>query len=71
MPSFLESVENIVFITIDKFLERGFGNLTINFGCTGGWHRSVYGCENISERINDKYAELVSIQKSHTNLGYS
>ena len=68
MPAFLNGVEKLVFITVDKFLDRGFTNLNINFGCTGGRHRSVYACEKISERISNKYGGLVSVKKLHTNL---
>ncbi len=70
MPTFLKSVESLVFITVDKFLERGFANLNINFGCTGGRHRSVYTCEMITKRIRTKYTNLVSIHKFHTNLPF-
>ena len=42
IQDFLNSVFSIVSINIDDYLARGFENLQINFGCTGGQHRSVY-----------------------------
>ncbi|AZA81656.1 ATP-binding protein [Chryseobacterium lactis] len=64
MPKFLELVKSIVSINIEDYLERGFENLQINFGCTGGQHRSVYSAIKIAEFIKQKYPEgtLVTLQ---------
>lgn len=59
MPRFLELIKNIVSITIDDYLARGFEHLQINFGCTGGQHRSVYSAEKTAEFIKEKYPETV------------
>lgn len=55
MPKFLELIKSLVSINIDDYLERGFENLQINFGCTGGQHRSVYSAIKIAEFIREKY----------------
>jgi len=55
VKQFLDNVFNTIGISIDNYIERGFSNLMINFGCTGGQHRSVYCAENISKRIKEKY----------------
>lgn len=57
MPKFLDLVKNIVSINIDNYLERGFEHLQINFGCTGGQHRSVYSAIKIAEFIKEKYPQ--------------
>lgn len=56
MPKFLDLIHNLLSITIDNYIERGFENLQINFGCTGGQHRSVYAAEKTAEFIRNKYA---------------
>ena len=59
MPKFLELVKNIVSINIDNYLGRGFEYLQINFGCTGGQHRSVYAAEKTAEFLRRKYPEVI------------
>lgn len=58
MPKFLELIQNLISITIDNYLERDFKSLQINFGCTGGQHRSVYSAEKIAEFIREKYPQI-------------
>ncbi|MBC7510820.1 MAG: phosphotransferase [Ferruginibacter sp.] len=65
MPEFLNSVYNIVDISVENYITRGFGNLTINFGCTGGQHRSVYAAEAIARHLKIKFN--VKVQLDHNN----
>ncbi|MEX0636171.1 MAG: RNase adapter RapZ [Ferruginibacter sp.] len=46
-------------------MKRGFNQLTINFGCTGGQHRSVYAAEATARHLRNKFK--VNIQIAHTN----
>ena len=55
MPQFLESVYQIVGISVADYLERNFTNLDINFGCTGGQHRSVYAADQTAKYLKDKF----------------
>ena len=57
MPNFLELVKNIVSINIDNYIGRDFDHLQINFGCTGGQHRSVYAAEKMAKFIRQKYPQ--------------
>ncbi|KEY17824.1 RapZ C-terminal domain-containing protein [Kaistella antarctica] len=59
MPNFLELVKNIVSINIDNYIGRDFDHLQINFGCTGGQHRSVYAAEKIAKFIREKYPQTM------------
>jgi aminoglycoside/choline kinase family phosphotransferase len=65
MPKFLNSVWDLIDITVEDYLQRGFGNLMINFGCTGGQHRSVYAAEQTARHLRNKYK--VKVKLSHTN----
>lgn len=66
MPSFLKSVFEIISINIDNYLSRGFEHLQINFGCTGGQHRSVFAAEQTAQFLNTRYKDL-KINVNHTN----
>ena len=57
MPNFLKLVKNIVSINIDNYIGRDFDHLQINFGCTGGQHRSVYAAEKMAKFIRQKYPQ--------------
>lgn len=57
MPAFLKNVQDLISINIKNYLERGFENLQINFGCTGGQHRSVYSAIKTAEFIQQNFPE--------------
>jgi len=55
MPDFINNVFNIVDINVEDYIARGFESLMINFGCTGGQHRSVYAAEQTARHLRNKY----------------
>lgn len=55
MSHFLNNVYSIIDQSVNKYLERNFTHLMINFGCTGGQHRSVYCAENTAKYLKNKY----------------
>jgi aminoglycoside/choline kinase family phosphotransferase len=65
MPDFLNGVYSIVDISVEDYIKRGFENLSINFGCTGGQHRSVYAAEAIARHLRNKFK--VKIVLNHNN----
>jgi aminoglycoside/choline kinase family phosphotransferase len=56
MPRFLNSVFDLVDLTVENYLDRGFEQLTVSFGCTGGQHRSVYAAEAFNRHLRNKFA---------------
>ena len=65
MPEFLNSVYSVIDISVEDYIKRGFMHLTINFGCTGGQHRSVYAAEAIARHLRNKFKVKIILQ--HTN----
>ena len=63
MAEFMQSVFKLVQKSVEVYLDRGFSHLCVNFGCTGGQHRSVYGAEKLVEYLQKNYD--VNIVLSH------
>ena len=59
MTDFLKWIQNLISITIENYLDRGFEHLQINFGCTGGQHRSVYSAIKTKEYLEEKYPQAL------------
>jgi aminoglycoside/choline kinase family phosphotransferase len=62
MPEYLNSVFDLVDISVEEYLRRGFRSLMVNFGCTGGQHRSVYAADSLARHLKNKFGVTVEIQ---------
>jgi aminoglycoside/choline kinase family phosphotransferase len=51
---FLASVMSLVDASVANYQQRGFKNLMVSFGCTGGQHRSVYLAEQLAKRLRGR-----------------
>jgi len=51
---FLASVMALVDASVGNYQQRGFKNLMVSFGCTGGQHRSVYLAEQVAKRLRGR-----------------
>jgi len=48
---YLAGVESLVDASVSTYQRRGFKNLMVSFGCTGGQHRSVYLAEQLAKHL--------------------
>ena len=62
MQDFLTHVYGIVDYSVEKYLARGFNNLMVSFGCTGGQHRSVYSAEHLAAHLSEKYGVRILLE---------
>ncbi len=62
IKEFLNEVYRIVDKAVENYIERSFTNLNINFGCTGGQHRSVYAADCLAKHLTDKYGVNVVLE---------
>jgi len=63
---FLSSVIPLVDASVSNYQQRGFKNLMVSFGCTGGQHRSVYLAEQLAKRLRGR--EGVDVVVRHLEL---
>jgi aminoglycoside/choline kinase family phosphotransferase len=51
---FLASAISLVNASLSNYESRGFKNLMVSFGCTGGQHRSVYLAEQLAKHLHSR-----------------
>jgi hypothetical protein len=62
MNEFLNSVFDIVDITVEDYIDRGFESLVVSFGCTGGQHRSVYAADALARHLRNKFKVKIELK---------
>lgn len=65
---FLKSCYSLVDASVQRYIERGFTNLMVSFGCTGGQHRSVYCAQHMAEHIASKFNVKVDLLHREQDL---
>ena len=63
---FLSHAVSLVDASVASYRQRGFSNLMVSFGCTGGQHRSVYLAELLARHLRG--ANGVEVIVCHTAL---
>ncbi|MCO6489754.1 MAG: phosphotransferase [Phaeodactylibacter sp.] len=62
VEAFLNDVFRIVDGAVEDYIERSFTSLAVNFGCTGGQHRSVYAADALAKHLKEKYGVRVELE---------
>jgi UPF0042 nucleotide-binding protein len=60
-PRFLDTVEEMLDLTLPGYEAEGRSRLTVAFGCTGGQHRSIAIAEEVARRLREKHTGPVSV----------
>ena len=68
MHHFLTAVFAITEQSVEQYITRGFTNLAINFGCTGGQHRSVYAAQHLAEQLHAQYGVAINLIHREQNI---
>lgn len=55
---YFRNVEALIDAAVENYRSRGFQNLMVSFGCTGGQHRSVYLANRLAEHLRSKGVEV-------------
>ena len=63
---FLANATSLVDASVDTYQRRGFKNLMVSFGCTGGQHRSVFLAEKLAKHLRGRSG--VDVQLQHREL---
>lgn len=58
MQNYLNHAYDMVDHHVEYFLQRKFTNLMVNFGCTGGRHRSVYCAEQMAVHLRERFPDV-------------
>jgi len=62
IDEFLENVYQVIDPSVENYIARKFTDLMVNFGCTGGQHRSVYCANAFAEHLKSKFEILVEVR---------
>jgi aminoglycoside/choline kinase family phosphotransferase len=68
MEEFLAAVFSTVDISVEDYIKRNFEILEVNFGCTGGQHRSVYAADALARHLKNKYGVKTVVKHIEQNF---
>ncbi len=69
VAKFLTNVFKIVDQSVQEYQQRGFSHLQINFGCTGGQHRSVFCASRVAAYLEETYSlKVITFHQEMKNL---
>ena len=65
VQQYLEHAYGLVDPAVSRYVERGFRNLLVAFGCTGGQHRSLYCANHMAEHLKARFGDRIHIVLEH------
>lgn len=65
---FLLNCFSLVDASVVQYLSRGFSNLMVCFGCTGGQHRSVFCATQMAKHLAEKFPVKVVVAHREQNF---
>jgi len=68
IQKFIKDTFDIVSMAINNFLTRGFSDIMVSYGCTGGQHRSVYAAEKLKQKLQDQYDGKITVEVHHVEF---
>ena len=68
MEEFLAGVFSTVDISVEDYIKRNFETLEVNFGCTGGQHRSVFAADALARHLKNKYGVKTVVKHIEQNF---
>jgi len=67
VDEFINHSFSLVDQSVQTYIDRGFTHLQVNFGCTGGQHRSVYCAEALAKYLKERH--VINVEVKHTEIG--
>lgn len=68
ITQFLNHAYKMVDASVKRYIDRGFTNLMVSFGCTGGQHRSVYSAQHMAEHLHARFGVKVDLVHREQNI---
>ncbi|MDR1746373.1 MAG: phosphotransferase [Tannerella sp.] len=68
ITTFLQHAFVLVDASVKRYIDRGFTNLMVCFGCTGGQHRSVYSAQHLAEHLARTFEVKVHLIHREQNM---
>ena len=68
ITALLTHVYELVDASVKRYIDRGFTNLMVSFGCTGGQHRSVYAAQHLAEHLHKKFGVRIDLVHREQNI---
>lgn len=63
--TFLSHCYALVDAAVERYIKRGFTDLQVAFGCTGGQHRSVYSAESLAAHLIARFGSEIGVNLYH------